>query len=81
MPDLGRGEPEALSALEKIEAILANPAVYELGDLVPTPDPTKGGRPRDYPAWTLIMWEALLSVFGSARRSMRPTDGRSSPLW
>ncbi len=60
-------EPEGLSSLEKVEAILANPAIYELGDLVPTPDPQAGGRPRDYPAWTLIMWEALLSVFGSAR--------------
>ena len=67
MPEPG-GEPEGVSALERIEAILANPAVYELGDLVPTPDPTRGGRPRDYPAWTLVLWEALLSVFGSARR-------------
>ena len=61
-------KPDGLSALEKIEAILANPAVYELGELIPLPDPTLGGRPRDYPAWTLILWEALLSVFGSARQ-------------
>jgi len=61
-------EPDGLSAPEKVEAILATPAIYELGDLIPTPDPKKGGRPRDYPAWTLMFWEALLSVFGSARR-------------
>lgn len=67
MPDRRR-EPDGVSALERIEAILTNPAVYELGDLVPLPDPTKGGRPRDYPAWTLILWETLLSVFGSARQ-------------
>jgi hypothetical protein len=57
-----------LSSLEKLDAILANPALYELGDLIPEPDLSRGGRPRDYPAWTLILWEALLSVFGSARR-------------
>ena len=62
------GEPDGLSALEKIEAILANPAIYELGELIPAVDPTKGGRPRHYPAWTLILWESLLSVFGSARQ-------------
>ena len=61
-------EPDGLSALEKVEAILANPAIYELANLIPPPDPKKGGRPRDYPAWTLIFWEALISVYGSARR-------------
>lgn len=61
-------EPTSLSALEKVEAILANPAIYQLGELIPAPDPLKGGRPRDYPGWTLIFWEALLSVFGSSRQ-------------
>jgi hypothetical protein len=60
-------EPAGLSSLEKVEAILANPAIYELGDLIPTPDLQHGGRPRDYPSWTLILWETLLSVFLSAR--------------
>jgi hypothetical protein len=60
--------PEGLSSLAKVEAILANPAIYELAELVPEPDRTQGGRPRDYPAWTLLFWEALLSVFGSARQ-------------
>ena len=49
-------EPTGLSALKKVEAILANPAIYQLGELIPGPDPLKGGRPRDYPAWTLIFW-------------------------
>ncbi len=65
---MGADEAVGLSGLEKLEAILANPAIYELGDLVPVPDPQRGGRPRDYPPWTLILWEALLSVFGSARQ-------------
>jgi len=66
-PAFGR-RPEGLSALEKIEALLANPAIYELADLIPTADPTRGGRPRHYPSWMLILWEALLSVFVSARQ-------------
>jgi hypothetical protein len=60
--------PEGLASLAKVEAILANPAIYELAELIPEPDRTQGGRPRDYPVWTLLFWEALLSVFGSARQ-------------
>jgi hypothetical protein len=55
-----------VSALERIEAILANPALYELADLVPEAD--TGGRPRDYPTYMWLLYEALISVYGSARR-------------
>jgi hypothetical protein len=60
----GRG---GVSALERVEALLANPAIYELGDLVPEQGDA-GGRPRDYPTYMWVLYEALISVYGSARR-------------
>jgi hypothetical protein len=55
-----------VSALERVEALLANPALYELADLVP--DAENGGRPRDYPTFMWLLYESLISVYGSARR-------------
>ena len=46
----------AVPTLERVEAILRNPAVYELAALVPEQDFSRGGRRRDYPAY---MWLAL----------------------
>jgi hypothetical protein len=63
---VGRGAP--VGALEKVEALFANPALYELADLIPRPDPRSGGRPRHYPAFMAIAFDALLSIFGSARQ-------------
>ena len=57
-----------VSALERVEALLANPALYELADLVPDPAPDAGGRHRDYPTFMWLLYEALISVYGSARR-------------
>jgi hypothetical protein len=57
-----------VGALEKVEALFANPALYELGDLIPEPDRACGGRPRHYPAYMALAFDALLSVFGSARQ-------------
>ena len=57
-----------ISALERIEAILASPEIHELAAVVPTPPRDRGGRPRHYPAFMIIVYEALISVFGSARQ-------------
>ena len=57
-----------VSALEHLDAILANPATYELAAVIPRPDHSRGGRPRQYPAFMFIVFEALLSVYGSARQ-------------
>lgn len=57
-----------VSVLERVEAILRNPAVYELAELVPEPDRSRGGRQRQYPVFMWIVYEALLSVYGSARQ-------------
>ena len=57
-----------VGALEKVEALFANPALYELAELVPEPDRSCGGRPRHYPVFMALAFDALLSVFGSARQ-------------
>ena len=58
--------PRGVSALERVEALLANPALYELANLVP--DQWETGRPRDYPTYMGLLYEALITVYGSARK-------------
>jgi hypothetical protein len=56
-----------VALLDRVEAVIRNPAVYALAKAVP--DRTGGGgRPRDYPAVMLLVFEALISVYGSARQ-------------
>jgi hypothetical protein len=57
-----------VSAFERLEALVDNDALYELADAVPTPDPSAGGRPRMFPVYMWLLYDALLSVWGSARR-------------
>ncbi|MGI8775028.1 MAG: hypothetical protein ACR2KQ_08460 [Actinomycetota bacterium] len=47
---------------------MANPAVYELARLIPEPSTEKGGRKRDYPGFAVVLYEAFISVYGSARQ-------------
>jgi hypothetical protein len=49
-------------------AILRNDAIYELAELVPIPAREHGGRRSVYPPFMIIAYEALISVFRSARR-------------
>jgi hypothetical protein len=63
-----RSNPAGVSALERVDALLANPALYELAELIPNADLTAGGRQRDYPTFMWLLYEALVSVYGSARR-------------
>ena len=57
-----------VSALERLEALVANDELYALADAVPAPDPVLGGRPRMYPVFMWLLFDALLSVYGSARK-------------
>ena len=41
---------------------------YALAGLLPEPDRTHGGRPSHYPPYMVIVYEALISVYGSARQ-------------
>ena len=57
-----------VSTLERLEALIANDELYTLAELIPTTDPAAGGRPRQYPPFMWILFDALLSVYGSARQ-------------
>jgi hypothetical protein len=57
-----------VSALTKIEAIFRNPALYQLASRIPKRPACAGGRPRAYPDYMLLAFEALLSVYESARQ-------------
>jgi hypothetical protein len=59
---------DGVPLLERVEAILRNPAIYRLAEEIPQPDASLGGRPRTYPAFMWVLFEALLSVYGSARQ-------------
>jgi hypothetical protein len=59
--------PRGVALLERLDAVLANPALYRLAEVVPD-QPAGGGRRRDYPAVMLILYEALISIYGSARQ-------------
>ncbi|MDX6584612.1 MAG: hypothetical protein QOI10_3796 [Solirubrobacterales bacterium] len=61
-------ESKGVSCFEHLEALLANPVLYELGDLIPPTEPEQGGRPRTYPGFAIVLYGALISVFRSARR-------------
>ncbi|MDQ3430906.1 MAG: hypothetical protein M3467_01545 [Actinomycetota bacterium] len=62
------GDARGVSGLERLEAIFANEEIHQLAAVVPTPATRQGGRPRHYPAFMAIVYEAAISVFGSARQ-------------
>jgi len=57
-----------ISALERLEALVDNEGLYAFADIVPEPDRSAGGRPRTYPVFMWVLFDALLSVYGSGRR-------------
>ena len=57
-----------VAALDRVEAILRNTAIYELAGLIPQPPRERGGRGRDYPDFMYLVFEALISVYASARQ-------------
>jgi hypothetical protein len=65
-----------VAALQRVEAILRNPATYRLAEVIPQADRTRGGRPRDFPDFMVIVFEALISVYGSARQVEAELDYR-----
>src|SRR5438552_11934732 len=62
------GTSPGVAALDRVEAILRNPAIYELAGLIPQPPREKGGRGRDFPDFMYLVFEALISVYSSARQ-------------
>jgi len=57
-----------VSTLERLEALVANDELFALADAVPEPDPSAGGRPRMFPPYMWVLYDALLTVHGSARQ-------------
>ena len=62
------GTSHGVAALDRVEAILRNPEIYRLAGLIPQPAREKGGRGRDYPDFMYLVYEALISVYASARQ-------------
>lgn len=56
-----------VGALTRVEAILRNRETYALAEAIPRHVEGRG-RPRDYPDFMVIIYEALISVYGSARQ-------------
>jgi hypothetical protein len=55
------------AALEKVEAILRNPAIFAMAELIPESTDV-GGRPRTYPNFMVFVYGSLCSVWRSARQ-------------
>ena len=64
MASRGRG----VALLERVDALLDNPALLRLAEAIPEQNTSKGGRPRQYPRLMWLLFEALISVYGSARQ-------------
>ena len=47
---------------------MTNPALYELADELAPAKRERGGRVRTYPDYMLLVYEALVSVYRSARQ-------------
>ncbi len=68
-----------VAALDRVEGILRNPEIYKLASLIPQPSREKGGRGRDYPDFMYLVFEALISVYASARQvevGLSPPEAR-----
>src|SRR5680860_1430350 len=57
-----------IARLRALEAILENPELYRLAEEIPFPDRERGGRAREYPNFAYLFYEALISVYRSARQ-------------
>jgi hypothetical protein len=59
---------QTVSSLDKLEAVVRNSAVYELAKVIPERQPGETGRPFEFPTYMPFIFEALISVYGSARK-------------
>src|SRR5680860_1087241 len=60
--------PTGVSRLQALEAIPLNPELYRVAEEIPFPDRERGGRTRAYPSFANLFYEALISVYRSARQ-------------
>jgi hypothetical protein len=59
---------QAISSLDRVEAIVRNPVLYKLAKLVPQHEAGECGRPRQFPDYMLLLFDSLISVYGSTRK-------------
>lgn len=64
-----KGRPFTGATLDKLEALVQNPVLFDLAEQIPIPAARAGGRPRDYPAFVYLLFGALVSVYNSARQA------------
>lgn len=76
-----RQEQHGVSRIEYVNALLDNPALYQVADLIEGPDPSRGGRPRKYPDWVILFFDCLADVVGSARGAATELAGEDGHLW
>ena len=74
---VGDGPPGGDQRTRARRGVVANPAVYALADWCRIRT-HGGGRPRMYPVFMWVLFDALLSVYGSARGSRPSSRTRSS---
>jgi hypothetical protein len=53
----------------QLRAVLANEAVWVIGEAFPQQDPQMGGRPRHYPTWVFALFVAMITIHTSARKA------------
>lgn len=56
---------------QRIMNLLEDAAIWMLGEALPQPERSHGGRPRHYPGWMYMVFDALIHEFGSAREAAR----------
>lgn len=62
--------PESsLNSTEKLEFVLANEALWQLGESAPRREPGTPGAPRHYPEWVWLLFDAYISIGLSARKT------------
>ena len=59
---------EGVSTLDKLEAIVRSPEIYELAKLLPKREDGDVGRPREWPDFMPFLFDALISVYTSSRK-------------
>jgi hypothetical protein len=57
-----------VSSFDKLEAVVRSSAIYELAKVIPEREPGEVGRPFEFPTYMPFIFEALISVYGSARK-------------
>lgn len=63
-----------LGALQKLRFVLANEALWELGEAAPRREPGSAGAPRHYPEWVWYLYCASVSIYLSARKAAAELD-------